>query len=98
MSAHQLHRQLGITYKSAWFMAHRIRYAMEQNSFKKMTGTIEADETYVGGKSRRVGRQTGLENKTPVVSLVQRNGEVRSFVVPVVCASTLKKTLTEHLK
>ena len=97
MSAHQLHRQLGITYKSAWFLAHRIRYAMEQNSFKKMTGTIEADETYVGGKSRRIGKQTGLENKTPVVSLVQRNGEVRSFVVPVVSASTLKKTLTEHL-
>ena len=47
MSAHQLHRQLGITYKSAWFMAHRIRYAMDQNSFKKMQGTIEADETYV---------------------------------------------------
>jgi transposase-like protein len=62
-----------------------------------MQGTIEADETYVGGKSRRVGRQTGLENKTPVVSLVQRNGDVRSFVVPVVSASTLRKTLTEHL-
>ena len=97
MSAHQLHRQLGITYKSAWFMAHRIRYAMEQNSFKKMQGTIEADETYVGGKSRRIGRQTGLENKTPVVSLVQRNGEVRSFVVATVSSSTLKSVLTEHM-
>lgn len=97
MSAHQLHRQLGITYKSAWFMAHRIRYAMEQNSFKKMQGTIEADETYVGGKSRRVGKQTGLENKTPVVSLVQRDGNVRSFVVPTVSAMTLKKVLTENL-
>ncbi|MCH7772632.1 MAG: transposase, partial [Bacteroidetes bacterium] len=42
MSAHQIHRQLGITYKSAWFMCHRIRYAMGQNSFKKMQGTIEA--------------------------------------------------------
>jgi len=97
MSAHQLHRQLGITYKSAWFMAHRIRYAMEQNSSKKMQGTIEADETYVGGKSKRVGNQTGLENKTPVVSLVQRNGDVRSFVVPVVSASTLKKVLTKNI-
>jgi transposase-like protein len=97
MSAHQLHRQLGITYKSAWFMAHRIRYAMEKSSFRKMQGTIEADETYIGGKSRRIGRQTGFENKTPVLSLVQRNGEVRSFVMPVVSASTLRKTLTEHL-
>ena len=70
---------------------------MEQNSFKKMEGIIEADETYVGGKSRRIGRQTGLENKIPVVSLVQRNSEVRSFVVPVVSVSTLKKVLNENL-
>jgi transposase-like protein len=97
ISAHQLHRQLGVTYKSAWFMAHRIRYGMEQTSSRKMQGTIEADETYVGGKSRRVGMQTGLENKTPVVSLVQRNGKVRSFVVPTVSASTLKQVLTENV-
>jgi transposase-like protein len=54
MSAHQLHRMLGVTYKSAWFMAHRIRYAMEQPPFaRQLTGTVEADETYVGGKQRR---------------------------------------------
>src|SRR5713226_7944052 len=54
MSAHQLHRMLGVTYKSAWFMAHRIRYAMEQPPFARpLTGTVEADETYVGGKIRR---------------------------------------------
>jgi transposase-like protein len=54
MSAHQLHRMLGVTYKSAWFMAHRIRYAMEQPPFaRQLTGTVEADETYVGGKVRR---------------------------------------------
>lgn len=98
MSAHQLHRQLEITYKSAWFMAHRIRYAMEQHTFdKKLDGTVEADETYVGGKSRRIARQTGLENKTPVVSLLQRDGNVRSFVVPVVSAKTLRNVLTENV-
>ena len=54
MSAHQLHRMLGVTYKSAWFMAHRIRYAMEQPPFARLlTGTVEVDETYVGGKVRR---------------------------------------------
>jgi transposase-like protein len=54
MSAHQLHRMLGITYKSAWFMAHRIRYAMEQPAFAKLlSGTVEVDETYIGGKRRR---------------------------------------------
>ena len=51
MSAHQLHRMLGVTYKSAWFMAHRIRYAMTQEPLSsKLTGTVEGDETYIGGK------------------------------------------------
>src|ERR1700676_5248158 len=53
MSAHQLHRMLGVTYKSAWFMAHRIRYAMTQEPLSsKLTGIVEIDETYVGGKLR----------------------------------------------
>src|SRR5712692_5778578 len=96
MSAHQLHRMLGITYKSAWFMAHRIRYAMEQPAFSRLlSGTVEVDETYIGGKPRRSNRvqtkpldpmkpdkrmQTGRgADKTPVVALVERGGEVRSF-------------------
>lgn len=97
ISANQLHRMLGITYKSAWFMTHRIRYAMEQTYTNKLTGTIEADETYIGGKSRRIGRQTGFENKTPVLALVQRGGYVRSFAMPLISSITLKKALTEHL-
>ena len=97
MSAHQLHRQLNITYKTAWFMAHRVRFAMSQGSFRKMKGTVEADETYVGGKGRRIGLQTGLENKTPVVSLVQRGGNVRSFVVPTVSGRNLKEVLTKNI-
>jgi transposase-like protein len=58
MSAHQLHRMLKITYRSAWFMAHRIRYTMAQEPLSsKLNGIIEIDETYVGGKLR-VGPQT----------------------------------------
>ena len=54
ISAHQIHRMLGVTYKTAWFMLHRIRYAMEQPPFQRqLTGVVEADETYVGGKVRR---------------------------------------------
>jgi transposase-like protein len=106
MSAHQLHRMLGITYKSAWFMAHRIRYAMEQPAFTTlMGGTVEVDETYVGGKKRRSNKaqqrpldpmlpdkrlQTGRgADKIPVVLLVERGGKARSFRVANVTAETL---------
>ena len=51
MSAHQLHRMLQVTYKTAWFMFHRIRYAMDQKPERRLQGTVEADETYVGGKA-----------------------------------------------
>jgi transposase-like protein len=77
MSAHQLHRMLGVTYKSAWFMAHRIRYAMAHLNLSKLSGAVEIDETYVGGKER--GRQGVKSNKAPVVALVERGGDVRSF-------------------
>lgn len=96
MSAHQLHRMLGITYKSAWFMAHRIREAMAETvaSSGPIGGegrTVEADETYIGKKDdqapspQRKGRpylkrQPGNIKRT-VVALVERGGSVRSFHV-----------------
>jgi transposase-like protein len=67
MSAHQLHRMMGITYKSAWFMAHRIRHAMSQSTFPdKLGGIVEADETYVGGKTKGIGMKEAMANKAPV--------------------------------
>src|SRR5436853_1795511 len=87
ISAHELHRTLGITYKSAWFMAHRIRYAMEMPPFEaKLAGTVEVDETYIGRqaknmhKDKREERITGRggADKVPVVTLVERGGQVRS--------------------
>ncbi len=96
-SAHQIHRSVGVTYKSAWFMCHRIRHAMEQGSgFLK--GTVEADETYVGGKPRRGqairGRGT---KKTPVAALVQRGGEVRAKVVERVTTKNLRAHAQQHV-
>jgi transposase-like protein len=108
MSSHQLHRMLGITYKSAWFMTHRIRYAMTQPAFTRLlSGTVEVDETYIGGKKRRTNKKTykpldpnepdwrlkqtgrNTDTKTPVVALVERGGQVRSFRVANVTAETL---------
>jgi transposase-like protein len=96
MSAHQLHRQLGMTYKSAWFMAHRIRHVMKQTPFgDKLGGIVEADETYIGGKSHIRG--LGSDKKTPVFALVERGGRVRSFTMPSVTAVNLKRSIQEHV-
>lgn len=93
ISAHQLHRLLGVTYKTAWFMAHRIIYATTQSPLKeKLKGTVEADETYIGGK-RKGKRCRGAEKKTPVFSLVERNGHIKSQPVGNVKAKTLKKIM-----
>ncbi len=105
MSAHQLHRMLKVTYKSAWFMAHRIRYAMTQEPLSsKLNGTIEIDETYVGGKLR-IGPQrvkpgerqkdhlSPTANKAAVVSVLQRGGRVQSQHVQRVTAENLKPVI-----
>jgi transposase-like protein len=97
MSAHQLHRMLGVTYKSAWFMAHRIRYAMTQPPVVgKLQGIVEADETYIGGKHHGK-RGRGSENKTPVFALVERGGRVRSFKTEHVTAKNLTEKIREHV-
>ena len=96
MSAHQLHRMLDITYKSAWFMAHRIRHSMKQTPFgDKLGGIVEADETYIGGKSHGMGP---IANKMPVFALVERGGRVRSFTMPRVTALNLKRSIQEHVQ
>jgi transposase-like protein len=96
MSAHQLHRMLDITYKSAWFLAHRIRHVMKQTPFgDKLGGIVEADETYIGGKSRGMGH---IDNKIPVFALVERGGRVRSFTMPTVTATNLKRSIQEHVE
>lgn len=97
MSAHQLHRMLQITYKSAWFMAHRIRCAMKDvNLTEKFKGIVEADETYVGGKGEGK-RGRGSVKKTPVFSLVERDGRVKSQPVERVTGENLKSILRDNV-
>jgi len=89
---------LGLTYKSAWFMAHRIRYAMTQPPLvDKLQGIVEADETYIGGKAHGK-RGRGAANKTPVFALVERNGRVRSFRTDNVTAKNLKEKIRENVE
>ena len=101
MSAHQFHRMLGITYKSAWFMAHRLRYAMMEGPLAElMTGTVEMDETYVGARQKhgtRRGRPGPDSHKTPVVALVERGtGRVRAIPMPRVTSENLGAMLAAH--
>jgi transposase-like protein len=97
VSALQLQRQLEIgSYNTALFLCHRIRFAlMDLFPDSKLGGTIEADETYIGGKVKGRGRRyTG--NKTPVVSLVERGGKVRSRVMDLVTGDAITALLKEH--
>jgi transposase-like protein len=101
VSALQLQRQLGIgSYRSAWHLCHRIRHAMLQEPLKGLlTGTVEVDETYVGGKPRKhsgvkAKRGRGTK-KVPVLALVERNGRVRARAVPDVSGKTLKGAIRE---
>lgn len=100
VSALQISRECNITYKSALFLMHRIRYAMAKpNPKDKLQGTVEVDETYVGGKPRfkgqsKAGRGT---RKTPVLALVQRQGNVRARVIPNVTGKTLRTAVFQNV-
>jgi len=76
MSANQLKRTLEVSYKTAWYLCHRIRKAMEEANPTKLSGTVECDETYVGGKRRHVGSGY-LGNKAMVLGALERGGEIR---------------------
>lgn len=99
VSSHQLHRQLGITYKSAWFLAMRIREAMgldAETDDGPMGGpgkTVETDETYVGGKKKNVHNGKPEPKKKPVVALVERDGRLKARHVPNVDASNIREVL-----
>jgi len=102
MSARQLHRMLGVTYKTAWFMAHRVREAMKPGTDDAKGGlggagkAVEADETFVGGKAKNRAFRAPAK-KEAVLSLVEREGRVRSFHVADVTAKTLKPILYSQI-
>lgn len=95
VSANQLKRMLGVSYKTAWFLCHRIRAAMKDEGAELLTGIVEADETYVGGKAggfadRKESAKHRYDNKAVVLGAVQRGGKVRLRVAPDVRSETIK--------
>lgn len=105
ISSHELARSLGITQKSAWFMLHRIRLAMQTGTFNKLSGEVEVDETYIGGKARNMHKDVkarkitgaGGKDKTVVAGALERNGEVRAEVLPDKRRPTLQGHVKKHV-
>jgi transposase-like protein len=105
VSSHQLHRALEVTYKTAWFMSHRIREAMRSGDlapFGAAGGAVEADETFIGRepgeKGQKAAKARGYEHKMKVLALVDReSGQARSFVVDKVDTATIQPIVRENL-
>jgi len=100
-----LARDLGITQKTAWFVLHRLRHAARTDSFNgPLSGSVEVDETFVGGresnkhKSKKLNQGRGIVGKTVVLGMVQRNGEIRAGVVPDTRRATLQGVVREHVE
>jgi hypothetical protein len=101
ISSHQLHRALGITYKSAWFLTHRIREAMRAGGLLPPMGSggkpVEADETFIGKLEGQPNKRRGWSHKNVVLTLVERGGTARSFHVDGVRVADLGAIMKANL-
>ena len=106
ISSTEIARDLGITQKSAWFMAHRLRFALHHGSFDKLSGEVEVDETFIGGKARNMHvaqrrrriTGTGTKDKTAVMGILERGGKVRTHVVGDRRKKTLQGEVHKHVE
>ena len=110
VSSCEIARSLGVTQKTAWFMLHRIRLAMQSGSLMKLggggSGEVEADETFIGGKARNMHLSvkarritgTGTKDKTAVMGILERGGEVRTIVVPSRKKAVLQAEVKKHVE
>lgn len=106
ISSYEIARDLKISQKSAWHMAHRIRFALHSGSFDKLSGEIEADETFIGGKARNMHVEkrkrritgTGTKDKTAVMGILERGGKVRTIVVANRKKHALQTEVKKHVE
>jgi transposase-like protein len=106
ISSYEIARDLGVTQKTAWFMYHRVRDILHDNSSDKLSGHCEADETFIGGKARNmhVAKRerritgTGGKDKTPVLGIVERGGKIRTVVVPNRRKKALQAEVRKHVE
>lgn len=106
ISSMEIARSLGVTQKSAWFMDHRIRLALHSGSLEKVSGHVEVDETFIGGKARNMHvekRQrritgTGGKDKVPVMGILERGGKIRTTVVPNRKKKALQAEVRKHVE
>ncbi len=107
ISSYEVARDLRVTQKTAWFMMHRIRLALHDESFgEKMRGEVEADETFIGGKARNMHMAqrkrritgTGVKDKTAVMGFLERGGKVRTIVVPNRRKHALQGEVKKHVE
>jgi transposase-like protein len=106
ISSYEVHRMIGVTQKTAWFMDHRIRFALGMGEVDKLSGEVEADETFIGGKARNmhltVRRRritgTGTKDKTAVMGILERGGKVRTTVVANRKKSALQAEVRKHVE
>lgn len=107
ISSYEIHRAIGVTQKTAWFMGHRIRAALHAGSFEKMTWEVEVDETFIGGKARNMHNAqkkrriaaagSMMADKTIVLGMLKRGGEVRTMVMPDRKKKTLQREIKKHV-
>jgi transposase-like protein len=108
ISSYEIARDLGITQKSAWFMLHRIRLALQDDFFgSKLGGEVEVDETFIGGKARNMHRSVrarrisgigkSIHDKTAVVGVLERGGKIRTQIVPDRSKETLHGLVKNHV-
>jgi hypothetical protein len=100
-------RALGVEQRTAWFMTHRIRLALQEGTFeKKLSGHVEIDESFIGGAARNMHKnvrdrrdiKAGLARKVAVLGLLERHGQVRTHIVPNVRISSLLKYVNDNVE